>query len=65
MNPSPPSPPSPSNCPKCSTPMIVESHGSVRRLHCPRGCTDEVRDVQGRKLLLDTPQRDGKKYLTG
>lgn len=65
MNPPSPPSPMPQPCPKCHTPMIVESLGSVRKLRCPQGCTDEVRDTQGRKLLLDTPQRDPRKYLVG
>jgi len=44
-------------CPKCGNPgVLVETVGSKgdKRVRCAKCGLDEVRDGQGRKLLLDT-----------
>ena len=43
-------------CPKCGNPeTLVESKpNGDKHMKCPKCGLDEVRDSQGRKLLLDT-----------
>ena len=45
------------NCPKCGHPDILVETANPKgdkHIQCPKCGLDEVRDTQGRKLLLDT-----------
>ena len=49
------------DCPKCGQPeLIVEASprgNGDQHIHCPKCGLDEIRDKEGRKLLLDAGSR--------
>jgi transposase-like protein len=47
-------------CPKCKAQVIVEDLGEGhQRLKCSKCGLNEVRDREGRKLLVDTREESG------
>jgi lysyl-tRNA synthetase class I len=60
--------PIPTNCPKCGKALTSKSVGDGKvHLTCSCGQLDEVRDREGRKLLIDSPApalSGGRRFLT-